>query len=569
MDEKQTEQKQNSEKKEPAPRKGLTGILDRKAIEKFVVNMQRAANDAAVIEIRKSSGGKLPARALVNALGQLLYRVGTQTEYFFLCLARLCLRLLRGARRAAVGIFKALATPCVRFAASMWRDLTAPWRRFASGLRNMRAAVAEERERGGQAHRVRMTYLKSGVKAYHHLVTGALAWLLPLGAAGLLVFTVHSVTANGFSLRVEYEGQVLGFVESETVWDNAVNIVKDRIVAAGDEDSWDPQPQFTIRPVNVAARSTAGKLADDLITSSGDKIQNATGVTVNGELLGVTSDGKALQEALDAVLAPYLQPENTNHQVAFAQRIDLVPGVYFTESVESTEALMETLHANPANLQVQTVDLEEYEEEIPIEEQEQESDQYYTGVRRVVQRGQAGRQHVLAFVTRIDGVEVARVPAEVTVLEEMVPKITAVGTRERVSNFVGGNSGQVGSGAWSFPVPGYTGYSTYPGHRGYDFQAPAGSPIYACETGVVVNAGWHYSWGNYVLIDHQNGLYSLYAHCSALYVAAGQGVSRGQQIAAVGRTGNASGNHLHLEVWTDPSGARWCLANPLSYVTPP
>ena len=85
----------------------------------------------------------------------------------------------------------------------------------------------------------------------------------------------------------------------------------------------------------------------------------------------------------------------------------------------------------------------------------------------------------------------------------------------------------------------------------------------------MVNAGWHYSWGNYVLIDHQNGLYSLYAHCSALYVAAGQGVSRGQQIAAVGRTGNASGNHLHLEVWTDPSGARWCLANPLSYVTPP
>ena len=48
MDEKQTEQKQNSEKKEPAPRKGLTGILDRKAIEKFVVNMQRAANQIIV-----------------------------------------------------------------------------------------------------------------------------------------------------------------------------------------------------------------------------------------------------------------------------------------------------------------------------------------------------------------------------------------------------------------------------------------------------------------------------------------------------------------------------------------
>ena len=65
----------------------------------------------------------------------------------------------------------------------------------------------------------------------------------------------------------------------------------------------------------------------------------------------------------------------------------------------------------------------------------------------------------------------------------------------------------------------------------------------------MITAGWHYSYGNYIIIDHGNGLRTLYAHCSKLYVSYGQYVSQGHVIGAVGNTGNSFGNHCHFELY--------------------
>lgn len=75
-----------------------------------------------------------------------------------------------------------------------------------------------------------------------------------------------------------------------------------------------------------------------------------------------------------------------------------------------------------------------------------------------------------------------------------------------------------------------------------------GLNISAAESGRVITASYHWSYGNYIVIDHGNGLSTLYAHCSALAVSAGQSVSKGQTIGYVGSTGNSSGPHLHFEV---------------------
>lgn len=85
-------------------------------------------------------------------------------------------------------------------------------------------------------------------------------------------------------------------------------------------------------------------------------------------------------------------------------------------------------------------------------------------------------------------------------------------------------------------------------HAGTDFGAPEGSPIYAADSGTVIVAEWYGGYGNTVIIDHGNGLSTLYGHCSQLYVSVGQGVQRGQPIAAVGSTGLSTGPHLHFEV---------------------
>jgi murein DD-endopeptidase MepM/ murein hydrolase activator NlpD len=101
-------------------------------------------------------------------------------------------------------------------------------------------------------------------------------------------------------------------------------------------------------------------------------------------------------------------------------------------------------------------------------------------------------------------------------------------------------------------------------HYGIDVPASRGTPIYAIKAGKVITAGYGSGYGYYVIIDHGNGITSLYAHCSKLLVSKGAVVARGDTIAQVGSTGNSTGNHLHLEI--RENGKRY---DPLKYVKQP
>ncbi len=115
-------------------------------------------------------------------------------------------------------------------------------------------------------------------------------------------------------------------------------------------------------------------------------------------------------------------------------------------------------------------------------------------------------------------------------------------------------------GMFAWPAPSYTRISDDYGnrmhptlhvekfHNGIDLAAPGGSPILAAYDGKVVAADYSGSMGNYIMIDHGDGLYTIYMHASALYVSKGTWVSKGQKIAAVGSTGRSTGNHLHFSV---------------------
>lgn len=96
------------------------------------------------------------------------------------------------------------------------------------------------------------------------------------------------------------------------------------------------------------------------------------------------------------------------------------------------------------------------------------------------------------------------------------------------------------------------------GHRGVDLctrgtGSTMGKEIRAAASGTVYSAEYHYSWGNNVYINHGNGVYTRYAHCSRMIVSPGQHVQQGQVIAYVGNTGNSFGAHLHFEVWVNGS----------------
>jgi murein DD-endopeptidase MepM/ murein hydrolase activator NlpD len=110
------------------------------------------------------------------------------------------------------------------------------------------------------------------------------------------------------------------------------------------------------------------------------------------------------------------------------------------------------------------------------------------------------------------------------------------------------NDGEITSG-FGLRIHPILGYSRF--HAGIDFGADYGSMIRAADSGIVIFAGWYGGYGYAVVIDHGNGIATLYGHTSKLYVAEGQAVKRGEAIAAVGSTGLSTGPHLHFEVRQD------------------
>ena len=100
-------------------------------------------------------------------------------------------------------------------------------------------------------------------------------------------------------------------------------------------------------------------------------------------------------------------------------------------------------------------------------------------------------------------------------------------------------------------------------HKGIDIGAPTGTNIVASAAGTVVVSTYSYSAGNYVMINHGGGVYSVYMHASKLLVSVGETVKQGQVIAKVGSTGYSTGPHLHFGIRVNGT-----YVNPRQYVSP-
>jgi murein DD-endopeptidase MepM/ murein hydrolase activator NlpD len=124
-------------------------------------------------------------------------------------------------------------------------------------------------------------------------------------------------------------------------------------------------------------------------------------------------------------------------------------------------------------------------------------------------------------------------------------------------------------GSFVWPVVGGGNYISqyfHYGHYAIDIAADYGSEARAAAAGTVTFAGWKNNGGGYqVWVAHGSGLYTTYNHMSAITVGRGQHVARGQQVGRVGMTGNATGPHLHFEVWRGPVWDGGRRVNPLAY----
>lgn len=539
-------------------------------------------------------------RPEAGQLGEFLYSMGFGGEYTVL-------RAGRAIHRKGVQLGTWLGDHLIRIwhvlhraAADAWVDITAPFKRFAQGLRNIRTFMKEEKERSSTAGAAKqgVGYFFRGLKLYAPLARRGLAYLMPVAALGVFVYTVSTVLNYNYVLAVEVNGDIVGYVQSESVFDEAKDDLTQRIQdASGADADWDIQPRYTIAVSDDVLGESA--MVDAILAHSSDQIQDATALYVDGRLAAVTTEGDRLREELQSMLDEFKIPDKPEVVPEFQQHVETVQGVYFTDSIDDYSNISQMLHGEVEGevfdqvrtgdspsliasrndlttqqlydmnggqdavnnkmfpgeqllvkqqvkfLTVQTVETITDTRPIKFETVEEKDDSMPFGSRKTVTEGVDGvEEYTINRYTR-NGV-VWDEPVESHVVTEPVTAVIKVGTK-----LPNGLSVSTGSGDLWWPVPNYTYVSRWMSsyHTGTDICAPYGSPIIASDSGRVVTATYHYSYGNYVVIDHGNGYRTLYAHASQLLVSPGQGVEQGQIIARVGSTGNSTGNHCHFELF--------------------
>ena len=209
-------------------------------------------------------------------------------------------------------------------------------------------------------------------------------------------------------------------------------------------------------------------------------------------------------------------------------------------------------------LSVRSVQTLALTEKVPYEVEKIKDDSIYEGRTVVSQKGKEGSAKVLAKVTKVNGIEIDKDVLESETVLEPVRQIEKIGTKKRPPT----------TGSGTFINPSFGTLSSRYGkrwnrsHNGIDIVGSYNTPIKAADGGVVTFAGWMSGYGNYVVINHENGYETAYGHCASLLVSEGSRVAKGDVIAKMGNTGRSTGTHLHFEVKKDGQ-----FVNPLKYTS--
>ncbi len=185
-----------------------------------------------------------------------------------------------------------------------------------------------------------------------------------------------------------------------------------------------------------------------------------------------------------------------------------------------------------------------------------ENNEEFKNYRKVVQEGSDGESHFTIDVAFQDGNEKGREVIQEVVIVPSVPQIIEVGTldippQKAIGTFIWPASGRISD---NFGARGGN-------HFGIDIAVPTGAPVVAIDGGYVEFTGWQSGFGNLVIVNHENGFRTYYAHNSRFQVSQGERVRQGQVIASAGSTGRSTGPHVHLEVRVNG-----VPQNPLNYL---
>lgn len=493
------------------------------------------------------------------------------------------------------------------FCSDLIHWITSPYRKLSAFFKGTGKEIksAYGQKGIGAAILIGVAAVVNGLWDHRRYAVTAFNYILPIVSIAFFMNLVGFATDLEYAVSVSFGGQVVGYIENETVYDDAKNIMQQRITYVDGNDIVELTPVFEVERINGQAVIGAMELADQMLAQVSDDLQTAYGLYIDDKFYGAVKDKTPIEDALERVLDKYAT--GVEGEVAtFKETVTYNQGLYLAESIvpeqdivsvltsvrsvakyytvedgdtpigiaqKNNISLEELLNKNPEAentlypgqqilldgeqpyLTVQIARVENYDVEVPYETVQVEDSSMYVETKTINRYGENGIVNTTAKVTYVNGVETKREVISAQVVSDPVDEVIAIGTKPiPLSTAVSTQQGAAGMYIWpvgggNTRISGYINEWRATGwHTGIDIPAPYGTSIYAGAAGTVVYSGWMTSYGKVVYIDHGNGWQTRYAHCSALLVSVGQQVPLGQEIAKIGATGYATGNHLHFEV---------------------
>ncbi len=324
----------------------------------------------------------------------------------------------------------------------------------------------------------------------------------------------------------------------------------------------------------------AGNNSDDNSSSSAEvsektevsEKRSGEGIYVDGNFIAALSSAESANKAVDAALAERVAALgiDTSLENSFNNDVKIVSGKYpvasFVGSDKAASLLsgdVKTYKGETLSVELSVKSVQTLSDTVVIEYQSKKifTDGLRDGVEKVVSKGYNGEGTETYQIVSINGVVTERNVVSFEVISDASDEIVRVGTcSDGIKTATLGTFTKPYDGI----ITSYMGPRWGRTHKGIDIAQHGscyGDPAVAAADGVVVLSEWHGGYGNCVVIDHGDGVHTLYAHFSERSVEVGDVVSAGDEVGKIGSTGNSTGPHLHFEVYVDGEAV-----NPLIFV---
>ena len=425
---------------------------------------------------------------------------------------------------------------------------------------------------------------------------GVLNVVFPVICIGVLTAVITTVMSIPHALEVTCNGKTLGYIEDESVYNNAVELLSQRTVNTNHDYIESLTPKYSMATVSSSMNMSSETLCEALLADSSD-VESAYGLYINGELCAAAKSYGDIQFIMETFLDQY-KTGTPGEKVSFMGTTDIISGLYSNDMIVSSDKFAKTISkkrtetqfytvmegdtaqsiANVANmsydrlmklnesledtpvpgtsvllekelpvLKVQTVRTVTVKEKIKFTKKTVKNNKKYTSYKKCITKGEDGEREVIKQVTEINGVQVSSEVISSTVTKQPVEAVYEVGTKKASS---------VGSGKFTWPVPGVRTISSPFGprwgrfHSGIDISTGGiyGRTVVAADSGKATVKRSAGGYGLHIIISHGNGYSTCYAHLSAVSISSGATVSKGQAIGRVGNSGRSTGPHLHFEI---------------------